>query len=109
MAVITYTCILHNKAIMFNEEAINSDPEENVMDIELLIHSEIYLQLLSFPVHIYYFYNQCLYTLISDANKINGNDNQQHENDDNSVVHLINKYFGLKIYCYKINYFRFWL
>lgn len=95
MAVITSTCILHNIAIMFNEETINLEPEENAMNFELLIHSKIYLQLLSFTVYYYYFNNQC--TFISDANNINGNDNRRHEDDINGVnqrSHLINNYFG---------------
>jgi len=70
MAVITSTCILHNIAIMFNEDTINLYPEENAMNFELLIHN---------------------------ANNINGNDNRGHEDDVNGVnqrSHLINNYFG---------------
>lgn len=77
MAVITSTCILHNIAIMFNEETINLDPEDT-MNFELLIHSKIYLQLLSFRVNYYYFHSQyaLIYTLISVANNINVNNNR---------------------------------
>lgn len=95
IAVITSTCILHNIAIMFNEDTINLDPEENEINFKLLIHSKIYLQSLGIRVYYYYFNNWC--TFISDANNINGNDNRGHEDDVNGVnqrSHLINNYFG---------------